>query len=277
MSTPRLKVPSKACDTHIHVFEDRFPLVPHAVFKPVHSPASEYKKVQQQLGLERVVVVQPNGYGFDNSCTLEAMAILGTGARGIAIVPPDVTEQELTRLTKLGIRGIRYFMLPGGNLSWDTLEPMAARVGAHGWLVQLQLDGRELPKYEAIIKRLPVPVIIDHNGKFLEPVPVNHPSFQVLLRLLDTGNVWAKMAAPYETSKVGAPHYDDVIALSRALTNANPDRCLWATNWPHPNTKPVPDNAALLDLLLECTDNDAVRHKILADNPTALYGYDKNG
>jgi D-galactarolactone isomerase len=276
MSAPRLKVPPKACDTHIHVFEDRFPLIPHAVFKPAHSPASEYKKIQQQLGLERVIVVQPNGYGFDNRCTLEAMATLGAGARGIAIVPPDVTDQELARLTGLGIRGVRYFMLPGGNLSWETLEPMAKRVADHGWLVQLQLDGRELPKYEAIIKRLPVPVIIDHNGKFLEPVPATDPSFQCFLRLLGTGRVWAKLAAPYETSKVGAPHYDDVSALSRALTKENPDRCLWATNWPHPNTKPVPDNAKLLDLLLECADSDATRQKILVDNPAALYGYDKN-
>jgi D-galactarolactone isomerase len=219
-------------------------------------------------------VVQPTAYGFDNRCMLDAMAKLGPGARGIVVVPPEVTDDELVRLTRAGVRGVRYFMLRGGLLPWDTLEAFAARLADHGWLVQIQLDGRDLPKYEAVIARLPVPAIIDHNGKFLEPVPVNDPAFQSLLRLLDTGRVWAKLAAPYETSKAGPPHYDDVSALACAMVKANPERCIWASNWPHPGVKPAPDNAAMLDLLLHWADDDVTRRKILVDNPAKLFGYD---
>src|SRR3546814_2427378 len=53
---------------------------------------------------------------------------------------------------------------------------MAARVHAFGWHVLVQLDGRDLPQHEATIRRLPCKVVIDHIGKFLEPVPVDHPS-----------------------------------------------------------------------------------------------------
>jgi len=273
METPALKAPAGACDCHMHIYEDRFALAPTATFKPPHAPASEYRKVQAALGLQRMVVVQPTGYGFDNTCTLEAMAAFGPAARGIVVIRPDTGEAELQRLHALGARGVRYFMLPGGVLPWDTLDAMAARIRPLGWHINLQLDGRDLPLYEERLRRLPVDLVIDHNGKFLEPVAPEHEGFQVLLRLLDSGRCWVKLSAPYETSKTGAPSYGDVSVLARALVKANPDRCLWASNWPHPNIHPAPSSAAMLDLLAHWVDDGATRDRILADNPARLYGY----
>ncbi len=267
------RVPVHACDTHMHIYEDRFPLVRQAVFKPPHAPLADYRAVQKALGLSRVVLVQPNGYGYDNRCMLVALAELGESARAIAIVPTDVTDAELERLTRAGVRGIRYHLLPGGILPWESLEPMAARVAAFGWHVQLQLDGRELPRYESALSRLPVPLVIDHNGKFLEPVGVDHPGFRSLLRLLENGDTWVKLSAPYETSKVGPPRYDDVGVLAKALVAARPDRCVWATNWPHPGRSPQPATAPLLDLLWEWAPDEATRGRILVDNPARLYGF----
>lgn len=268
-----LAVPAGACDCHMHVYEDRFPLVAQATFKPPHAPLADYLDVQRQLGLSRAVVVQPNGYGFDNRCTLEAVALLGVAGRAVATVPADVAPAELQRLTRAGVRGARIHLLPGGMLQWDALLPIAQRIAQVGWHVQLQLDGRELPGYESALAALPVPLVIDHNGKFLEPVPVDHPAFKVLLRLLAGGNTWVKLSAPYETSRTGPPHYADVGALARALVRANPERCLWASNWPHPGRDPRPDSALLLDLLLEWVDDAATRTRILVDNPAALYGF----
>jgi D-galactarolactone isomerase len=273
MDIPTLKAPSGTCDCHMHVYEDRFAIAPTATFKPPHAPVSEYRKVQAALGLQRMVVVQPTGYGFDNTCTLEAMVALGAAARGIVVIRPDTSEAELRRLHTLGVRGVRYMMLTGGVLPWDTLEVMATRIQPLGWHIDLQLDGRDLPLYEDMLRRLPGDLVIDHNGKFLEPVQPDHAGFQTLLRLLDSGRCWVKLSAPYETSKAGPPRYDDVSVLARALVKANPERCLWASNWPHPNIHPVPSSAAMLDLLLHWADDDATRRRILADNPAQLYGY----
>ena len=102
---------------------------------------------------------------------------------------------------------------------------------------------------------------------------MTHPAFAVLAKLLDSGKCWVKLSAPYETSKVGAPGYDDVSVLARALVAANPERCVWASNWPHPGFSPAPSNAAMLDLLLDWADNDSTRHRILVDNPARLYGF----
>jgi D-galactarolactone isomerase len=225
------------------------------------------------LGLTRAVVVQPNAYAFDNACTEDAIAALGATARGIATIRPGIAVAEIERLTRVGFRGARCFMLKGGLLSWDDVDAIAAKVAPFGWHVQIQLDGRELPLHSDRIARLPTETVIDHNGKFLEPVSPAHPSFQQLLALLDRGRCWVKLSAPYETSKSGAPGYDDVSVLARALAAAHPERCVWASNWPHPNAKPTPSNSGMLDLLLDWAPDEATRRRILVDNPARLYGF----
>jgi len=135
---PRLKAPAGTCDTHMHVYLRQYPKAPTAKIAPPDAPVSEYLKVRERLGIERTVVVQPTTYGTDNRCTLAAMKALGSSAHGVAVVDPTVTDAELDRLTRLGMCGIRFHMLPGGALPWDVLEIMAARVATFGWHVQLQ-------------------------------------------------------------------------------------------------------------------------------------------
>lgn len=263
-------------DTHMHVYGPRaqYPLAPTCPLPPPLATVEEYRRsVMDRLGTERVVVVQPSAYGKDNRCTLDSMREFGACARGVVVVDQSVTDHELDAYTRAGVRGIRFFMLQGGVLPWAILEEMAARVQPFGWHVQLQMDGRDLAERESVLRRLPCELVIDHNGKFLEPVATTHPGFQALLRLLETGRCWVKMSAPYETSKVGPPRYEDVGVLARSLAAAAPDRMLWATNWPHPGQTSRPDEKALLDVLSDWAPDAATRRKILCDNPAALYGF----
>jgi D-galactarolactone isomerase len=273
MTAPKLKTPPGACDCHMHFYDARFPTAPTAIMTPPDAGPADYRAMRDQLRLSRVVVVQPSTYGLDNTCTMEGVAAFPGEARAVVVVDDKTQDGELKRLHDGGARGIRFHMLPGGALRWDLLEPMAKRAAAIGWHIQLQLDGRTLPDYEARLRRLPCQLVIDHNGKFLEPVGRDHPGMQSLLDLLDTGRVWVKLSAPYETSKTGAPGYDDVGAIAKALVKAAPERCLWASNWPHPGQQTRPDDAALLDLLLDWAPNERVRRAILVDNPARLYNF----
>ena len=268
-----LKAPPGACDCHMHVYDVRYPVDPRWTVPPPVAPVAAYREVQRELGIGRAVVVQPNAYAFDNRCTVDAIRELGPLTRGVAAVAPDVTDVELARLHEAGIRGARCYMLPNAFLSWDDVPAIAARVAPLNWHLQVQLDGRELPRYEALLLGLPTDVVIDHNGKFLEPVPPDHPAFLSLLRLLDSGRCWVKLSAPYETSKNGAPRYEDVSVLARALALHNPERCVWASNWPHPGRNPPPGNVDILDLLLDWVPAEATRQRILLDNPAQLYGF----
>jgi D-galactarolactone isomerase len=183
---------------------------------------------------------------------------------------------QLQEMHDAGVRGVRFMMIPGsgGLLGWDDLELLARRIAEFGWVINLQLDGRDLAQFEARLRALPCLLTIDHIGKFLEPVGTDHPGFQSLLRLLDAGRTWVKVSAPYETSRIGPPNYDDVSMLARALVAANPERCLWASNWPHPNRKPVPDDRDMLELLSLWASDQSARRMVLSDNAAKLYGFD---
>jgi len=104
---------------------------------------------------------------------------------------------------------------------------------------------------------------------------VRDPLFGMVRRLIDRGRTWVKLAAPYDATKIGPPTYADSSALARAYVKAAPERLVWGTNWPHPGEDPKPDDALLFDLLLDWAPDEKVRHRILVENPAALYDFPK--
>ena len=273
---PRLKLPPKATDTHMHVYDDRFPGQAGGPPKPpLPATLADYRQLQAWLGLERVVFVQGAAYQFDNACLLKALEKFDGEARAIAVVGPDVGEATLAELTERGVRGARIMHLPGGAVGMGDLLAIHARTRPFGWSLIVQFDGRAIADYLAILEALEGDYVIDHAGKFLEPVGVEAPEFKALLKLIDRGNCYVKISACYETSKVGPPDYADVAALSKALIAHAPERMLYASNWPHVS-KPIdapPDDRLLLDLMLEWAPDEAVRQLIFVDNPARLYGF----
>lgn len=272
---PLLKAPPGACDCHMHFFGDQWPLAAYARKREPEATVAQYRRVQARLGLERVVVVQPTAYGRDNRCTLAAMAELGDCARGVAVIDNNISDAELAALDRSGIRGVRFRMLDRPELPWELLGVLAQRIAGFGWHIQFQMDGRLLHERESLLRTLPCPLVIEHIGKFLEPVPETHPGFQALLRLLGSGSVWVKLSGAYMLSRSGPPYYDDIGVLAKALVRQYPQRLVWASNWPHPlpsRTQP-PDDATLLDVLLDWAPDPDARRRILAHNPSVLYGF----
>ena len=265
---------SGVCDCHMHIYNPQF--TPQ---RPASIPARggtlvDYRKVRERLGIERTVIVQPTGYGTDNGCTLDAMAQLDDSARGVAVVPTTVADDELERLTKAGMRGLRYVMFGHGALGWDTMERMSSRVAPFGWNINLQLAGEEIAEREGLLSRLACDLVIDHIGRFTAPVDENTPGVQAMHRLLDSGRCWVKLSAPYHGSKLGPPHYGDIGVIARGLARRWPERMLYATNWPHPSVKGAPpDDFELFSLIEEWAPEEATRRRILVDNPAKLYGF----
>jgi len=265
----------KRCDTHIHIYDQaRFPLAGQAS-APAASTWSDYRALRSSLGLSRAVIVQPVGYGMDNRCTLDALAQAQDSARAILTFAPDQSDAQLQIWHEAGVRGVRFMMIPGVQdlLTWDDLPVAAARIAPWNWTINLQLDGRTLAQHAPMLARLPCPLVIDHTAKFLEPVGLDHEGWRALCDLMDSGRVWVKLSAPYETSKSGAPDYEDVGILARELAARYPQRCMWATNWPHPGQSVRPDERALLDLISDWAGSATTLQHILVDNPASLYGW----
>lgn len=267
------QMPAGACDCHFHVFDARFPFVANAVFHPPPAPLEDYLALAASLGLERAVVVHPSPYGTDNRCSLEVAARLGPKGRAVAVVNDRVTDAELKQMDGQGVRGIRFNLVQAGATTIGMLEPLARRVAELGWHVQLHMLGGMLAEHEALLAGLAAPIVFDHHGRIPLPEGQSHPGWHALRRLIDGGRAWVKLSAPYQDSKVGAPGYDDMLVLSRALAKAAPQRMLWGSDWPHVTEPKTPEARPLLDYLFHCVDSDADLALILRDNPAEVYGF----
>ncbi len=265
--------PVGSCDTHVHFYDHRFTAAPTAQILPPDATVADYRKVQETLGAQRVVVVQPTTYGLDNSCQLDAVAQLGDAARFVAVVDDQVTDAELDQLTRRGTRGARFFMLAGGAVAWEAMPVVAQRIAAFDWHIQLQTNGRFLDQRADELLALPVPIVVDHIGRFMPSVGVEDMHFETLLRLIDSGTCWVKLSAPYETQLDASHQYEAVTAVVHELVRRAPERLLWATNWPHPGQLDPPGLGDLRRLLIDWIPNAATRRQILVDNPAELYGF----
>lgn len=270
---PSLKVPAGCVDSHIHLYDDRVPPVAGATLTPPTATLADYRLLQRRLGLERMVIVTPSTYGFDNSLMLEGLAQSNGSARGVAVIQPTITDEELSSMDQAGVRGIR-FNLSFGGTKIEELERLASRVNELGWHVQLVSPGEQLPELESTLLKLPCRLVIDHLGQLAQPGGVASEGFAALSRLLATGRVWTKLSAPYNTSKSGAPEYLDFGQVASELVKRRANRLMWGSDWPHPTMKSEkPDDAKILDLLAVWAPTESDRRLVLRDNAVKLYGF----
>lgn len=277
LPAPKLKAPAGACDCHMHIFEPRFPARIDTPYKPPVATVPDYlKAIRERLGLSRAVVIQSVTHGTDNSNLVAALEAFAGTARGVAVIGLDTAEAELQRLHAHGVRGIR-FEMANGVLPWEALEAIAAKIAPHGWHIDLQTDGRDLPQLVDRLLDLPCPIVLDHYGKFIDALPVEHPAIQAALKLLGSGSGWIKLTAPYAGRHRRPEPWPELVPLAKAFLAAAPNRIVWGSEWPQSMlpvfNQPIPDHALLLDLLLDYTTDEGLLHRVLVDNPAELYDF----
>lgn len=271
---PRLQVPANACDAHLHIIDSRFATAEPAA-QIAGATVTDFHLLQQRLGTTRAVVVQPKAYGIDNDCLLDALARLGDRARGVAVVHPTVSDAELTRLDAAGVRGIRFSVWKASDTvtTIDMIEPLAQRVHALGWHVQLHMSADQIADNALLIGRLPSTIVIDHVGRLPPAAGTAHPAFAVITRLLEGGRTWMKLSGPYLNTRSGPPTYADASAIARACARVAPERMVWGSDWPHVTERDKPDDAVLLDLISDWIPDAGNQRRLLVDNPAELYGF----
>ena len=271
---PSFEVPPHACDCHAHIFGPpvRYPYKPVRRYTPSAAGIEDYRRMLAVLGLERAVIVQP-GVFYGNDVTIDALQSSDGKWRGIALLDADVETRDIERLHVVGFRGVR---LNPRNEKKDVLKDMdtlAHKIAPFGWHLQFHLDARELVTLGELLHRLPVDIVVDHLGHMPVEAGVAHPGFQMLIALLKEGRCWVKLSSPNRFGD-SRPPYPSVAPFARALIQAAPTRCVWATDWPHSRFSGfMPNDGDLLDLLAEWAPDPGIRKQILVDNPARLYGF----
>jgi predicted TIM-barrel fold metal-dependent hydrolase len=284
-------MPPGATDCHTHVFGDpkTFPFAEGRTYTPAPAAVEEMQALHRALQIERLVIVQPSVYGTDNRCALDAMRQLGSRARGVAVIGDETSDEDLDRMDRAGIRGIRVNLETAGQtdpaIGRQRFETAVRRVARRGWHVQVFTRLSVIAALTDAVAAAPVPVVFDHFGGAQGALGVGQPGFDALLTLVRTGKAYVKISAPYRGS-TQPPDYPDMAPLARALVAANPQRILWGSDWPHPNTSaaaprtpagtapriPV-DDPHVLNLFATWAPDPSVRRTILVDNPAALYRF----
>jgi predicted TIM-barrel fold metal-dependent hydrolase len=273
---PRHAIPPGTIDCHCHVFEDQneYPLNANRSYTPPLCTREDYLAMCATLGIARTVQVNASVYGPDNSVTLDLIAALGQDrARGVAGLALDTPSAQVERLNGGGFRGVRLSTSVKGYGGTDAIEPMSAKIRPFGWHIQLHVGkSAELAQHEARILKLAVPVVFDHLGCVRGSEGMNSPGFQALVRMLKArDDFWVKLSSWYRRSDMGAP-YDDMKPIAQALMEARPDRCVWGTNWPHPECHvAMPNDGTLLDQFCDWVGDEVLIKKILVTNPEKLY------
>jgi predicted TIM-barrel fold metal-dependent hydrolase len=271
-----LAIPPGSVDCHTHVFAPGYPLTPNRGYTPPDSTLEQMLEMHSMLGIDRVVFTQPSVYGTDNSAILDAMAKIPDRARAVVAIDSAIDYRGLAELDSLGARGIRLNLdnVGGMPVALDQVPALAARIAEWGWHVEFLFAGHDLPELLPLLRSLPAPVSIGHFGYMPAAEGVGYPPFRALLDLVAEGNTWVKLSAPNRLGVGDLPPWPAVIPLAQALIEANPDRMLWATDWPHPNKfGEQPNDADLIEQLELWAPDEPTRHRILVDNPNALYRF----
>ncbi|SHH95321.1 amidohydrolase family protein [Pollutimonas bauzanensis] len=283
-----MKLPALACDCHVHVIGDEasYPMAPQRHYTPGPAGHDDLLAHMARLSLERAVLVQPSVYGFDNRCMLDSLKRMGGSGRGIAVLPETVDEDELAHLAGNGVTGIRINLESACNRDAgamrDGLALWADRVADFGWHIQLYASFNVIEAALDSFRNLPVPIVLDHFAMIPAAAGLNEPGIRRLLRQLGEGKLYVKLSAAYRISARQDQHR--VPGLAAALIDANPERVVWGSDWPHTSRDPGiaatqvsayrPIGAQdLADELGAWLGTEALAHRVLVDNPGRLYRF----
>jgi predicted TIM-barrel fold metal-dependent hydrolase len=281
---PRWTVPKGACDTHAHIFgpPHLFPYCDRRRYTPPAAPVEHYRNMQSITGLSRAVFVTPTAHGYDNRVILDAIAKMGSSARGIANIDSSFDAESLQALAEGGIRGARFHLMKDRPGSEEHLSEHLPGLQRLGWVLDLHVDPVDLIAHERFIRAIPTVTVIDHMARVRGSDGLRQPAFTLLLDLIKDDRFWVKICSFDKISAVPQAHVEgrlpfmDMVPFAQAVIAAAPGRVIWGTDWPHGNTFTpgrTPNEGDLLDLLAEIAPDNAVRERILVGNPARLFGF----
>jgi 2-pyrone-4,6-dicarboxylate lactonase len=276
---PRLVLPQGAWDSHFHVYgpPNIFPFTDKRRYTPPAAPVEHYLQVAAVLGLQRGVMVQPNVHGFDTAITIDAVEKSGGRLVGMIRADPKLSAEQYRALHAKGVRGIRFNIAHhlGDAFDEDGFFRTVAKVEPLGWPIDLHLDADQLEARIPMIRKVALPVIIDHMARVRAELGPAHPHASVLIDLAGEKNVYVKLSGANRIIARGAS-FAQVVPIAKALIAQAPDRMIWGTDWPHSDVfEPgkMPNDGDLVDMLLAYAPDDSIRQKILVDNPARLFGF----
>ena len=275
VKAPKLQLPALSCDAHCHIFGpgDRFPYVEGRSFTPVDAPKEKLFALHQTLGIERCVIVQTALHGFDNSVVIDAMQARPGSYLGIALCSAKTSSQELELMYQQGFRGVRFnFMAHLKNSdSMEDILDLSKRLKPLGMHLQVHFSSDLVHDLGPQLIQSAAPVMIDHMGRVDAAKGVNHADFQALLKLMDHPQIHMKVSGIDRIAKDS--DYTQGIEIAKVLVDRFTEKCVWGTDWPHPNHHHMPHDEILVDAISQIADSSSKLEHIMVSNAEKFYRF----
>jgi 2-pyrone-4,6-dicarboxylate lactonase len=275
VQVPKLKLPPLSCDAHCHIFgpAERFLYLPDRSFTPVDAPKEKLFTLHQILGIERCVIVQTAIHGFDNAVVVDAMQARPGSYLGVALCRASITTEELKLMYQQGFRGVRFnFMAHLKNSdSMDDILELSKRLEPLGMHLQVHFSSDLVHQLAPRLKQSASPVMIDHMGRVDANKGPNHEDFEGLLKLMDDPKMHMKVSGVDRI--VNSNDYTLGIKLAKILVDRFTEKCVWGTDWPHPNHHHIPHDEILVDTISQIADSDKKIEHIMVSNPESFYQF----
>jgi predicted TIM-barrel fold metal-dependent hydrolase len=264
-------------DCHTHILDPaRFRYQADTLYRPAGqeiATAEQLLRVMDAYGVHYTLVVGPNsGYGTDNRCLLNALALSQGRFKGIAVVAHDAGVAELAALKAQGIIGVALNPALLGVGYYEDTASLVERLADLDLILQLQVEKDQLLAFLNLIEGSRVRLLIDHCGRPDPAAGLTQPGFQALLALGRARRAIIKLSGVAKFSGLPHPHEDAwpfVCALADAFTL---DGCVWGSDWPFLRAPERIDYGPLLMLFESRFPDPADRRKLLWDTPKELLG-----
>src|ERR1700722_10717285 len=162
-TTPKHRGPAGSTDCHFHLFgsHNRYPLSPGRSYTPPEEANIEtYRTLASELGIDRMVIVNPTPYGKDHSVTLDSIELFGRDrARGVAVIDDSFSDATLRDFADGGFVAARVSDVLKNTTPLSKLDEVVRRIVPLGWHLEMYVEGSTLPGLEAKILSLPIPVV----------------------------------------------------------------------------------------------------------------------
>ncbi len=245
----------KIFDSHFHIIDSSFPLVPNQGNLPGEYTCERYLAETKRYQLMGGAVVSGSFQQFDQGYLIHALEQLGDGYVGVTQLPFSVNDEELVHLHGCGVRALRFNVNRGGSEDLEHLQRFAMRVyDMLGWHVELYIHAKQLAIIKETLLKLPA-VSIDHLG-------LGKEGFNTLLALVEKG---------VKVKATGFGRVDfDVIQGMKDIHSANPGALMFGTDLPCTRA-PRPYRHEDLLMIQDSFDYDVVE-TILYKNACDFYG-----
>lgn len=252
-------------DCHFHLFHAGIAF-PEARYIPQYNALFEDWRTQSlKVGIQRGVMVQPSFLATNNDLLLGCLKTNPDELRGVVVVSPEITFNELQQMDQLGVRGIRLNLVGTAHQipQWTAADLLWENMCLLGWHLEVHTDPGALP---LVLQQLPttVPLVVDHMAKPLD-ANASDPSIAALLKRSKSAAVYVKLSGAYRLGQLSATKTAEVL-----IDVLGPNSFLWGSDWPCTNYEKFADFGQLIEDCYQWIGDKNI-HTILNENPIKLY------